>query len=247
LTLERSSPLPPAGHASREPSRFAPAPGCFIFVIGGLLLAAAAIWAIFTFSRQVRELAAFTEPARAPIEVRPVTIEETAALRNKLAAFAKAVDAGQAPSLSLDADEVNTLLAGFDAFAEIRSLMAIERIEDGRLAARISFPMNTLPGKQAWLNGNLFFKPAARRDVGFHVITEDITVPGKTVPPGFIDLYRQGVIPGKSLGFLDDMLVRNFRQDRTYGPYLQKIEKVTIADGTFTVTASPGPPKPFGE
>jgi hypothetical protein len=215
--------------------------------MGGALLVGAVIWAIFTFSRQVRELRTFTAPAPVPIAVRQVAPHEAAALNDKLVTFARAVDAGQAPSLTLTADELNILLAGFDAFSEIRSLIAIERIEGGRLFARISFPINTLPGKTAWLNGNLTFKPAVRTDVGLHVVTENITVPGKTVPTGFIELYRQGVVPGKSLGFLDDMLAKNFRHNRTYGPYLQKIEKVTIVDGTLTLTASPGPPKPFEE
>ena len=112
------------------------------------------------------------------------------------------------------------------------------------LAARVSFPLNTLPGRRAYLNGTVLFKPDIKPKAGFCLLTEDIAVPGRTVPPGFLDVYQRGIMPGKTLGFLDDMLVSRFRPDKDIGPILTHLQRVEVTDGKLTVTAAPGKPKP---
>jgi hypothetical protein len=222
---------------------FSPAPGCVIFLIGGMLLLGGVIWAVYTFTRQLNQLESFTDPSPLPLPVRAVTPQEVSALREKLAGFAAETNAGRAPTLTLSVDELNTLLAGFDRFAELKNLVTIERTDGSRISARISFPLNTLPGRRAYLNGIVFFKPDIKPKAGFCLLTEDINVPGRTVPPGFLDVYQRGIMPGKTLGFLDDMLVSRFRPDKEVGPILTHIQRVEVTDGKLTVTAAPGVPK----
>jgi hypothetical protein len=215
-----------------------------IFLIGGMMLLGGIIWAVYTFTRQLRELESFTDSVPVELPVRAVTPQEMSALGEKLAGFAAETNAGRAPTMNLSVDELNTLLAGCERFAEVRNLVTIERIDGARIAARISFPLNTLPGRRAYLNGSVLFKPEVRPKAGFCLLTEEIIVPGKTVPPGFLDVYQRGIMPGKTLGFLDDMLVSRFRTDKQIGPILTHIQRAEVADGKLTVTAAPGAPKP---
>ena len=69
---------------------------------------------------------------------------------------------------------------------------------------------------------------ACTRKPGSFVSVLDVRVPGRTVPPGFIEVYQRGIIPGKNFGFLDDMLVRNFRDDPAFADPLRRIRRLQL-------------------
>ncbi|MGI8602368.1 MAG: hypothetical protein ACR2OZ_05150 [Verrucomicrobiales bacterium] len=189
-------------------------------------------------------MAAFTSPEASGLSVKIAAPSEIAALQEKLDQFAKNVDAGEGPSLSLSTEELNTMLAGFPRFESVKPVFLLQKISSERMSAQVSLPMNSMPGRRAFLNGTIHFQPVATREVGLHMRAESIEVPGKTVPQGFLEIYQRGVIPGKTFGFLDDMLVRNFRADKAVGRYLRQIEAVSLSEDAVTVRASPGtPPK----
>jgi hypothetical protein len=226
-------------------SGFSPFPGCYIFMLLAVFVTSILVWGGYTLYQQSRQIDAFTSPTRVPVPVRTPTPAESAALREKLTGFEKAVWAGDGPSLSLTVDELNCLFAGEAPFESVRELISFQKIDE-HLEAQVSLPMNSLrPGDRRYLNGTISIVAATKPEWGFYAIADDIQGPGKTVSKDFIDNYRTGVIPGKSLGFLDDMLLGSFRKDRRFGPVLVKIQKVVLADGRLTVEASKGPAKPF--
>lgn len=214
-------------------------PGCYIFIIGGLLLLFAAIWAVYTFTKQARELAAFTAAEPAALAVASPAPEEVEALRARLLSFQKAADAGEA-TLSLTVADLNTLLGGFPSLAEVKPLLVVREIKpEARLVAGISFPMNSLPGRRAYLNGEIEAKLGYHPEAGPFISTEDIRVPGKTVPPGFVEIYQHGVIPGKNFGFLDEMLLKNFRTDPALAAFWKRLKAVTSTEEALVITAGP--------
>ncbi len=214
-----------------------------------LLVAGVVVWAGWTFYRQSQQLAGFTDAEATPPAVREVTAEETAAVAKKLADFqsaATAEDAGEV-TLTLSQHELNLMLAGFESLSEVRSLVACREIkEENHVVAEVSLPLNSLPGRRVYLNGEIEFLVGLHHEGGPYLWVTEIHVPGRTVPPGFLDIYQRGVMPGKTFGFFDDMLLRNFRVDPALAPAFQKIKSVTSRPGeiTFSTRSSAAPTAP---
>lgn len=218
-------------------SGFSPAPGCIIGLIGLVLVVLVGIWAIYTFVTQARQLDAFTDPEPAGLVVPEVGEAERTAVREKVRHFASEMEAGREATLRLDAAELNAMLAAYESLQEMRPLMTVREIGPESLTVQASLPLNTLPGRRAYLNGLLLLQPGVHEKGGLFLRTLDVQVPGRTVPPGFIQVYQEGVIPGKSFGFFDEMLLQNFRKDPEIGPFLKKISDAVLRDNELILTA----------
>jgi|GEM_PF-2195316 len=213
-------------------------PGCYIFALGAGLLIATLVWAGYTFLRQVDELAAFTDPEPAALAVAAPAPAELEDLARRLSAFAEAASSGQAADLTLTMEDVNAMLGGFPRLADMKPLLVVRRLgPDATFTADISFPMNSLPGRRRHLNGSLDGRFGLHPEAGLFVSVLDVRVPGRTVPPGFLEVYQRGIIPGKNFGFLDDMLVRNFREDPVFAEPLHRIASLQSAEGSLTLSA----------
>jgi hypothetical protein len=214
-------------------------PGCYIFAIGAALLVGAVIWAVYTFLRQADELAAFTDPEPAPMAVSTPDSTQVEALQSRLADFVAAAAAGKPAEMSLTSDDLNTLLAGFPRLAEIKPLLRVRQLgPDATFTADVRFPMNSLPGQRRYLNGEMDGRFGLHPEAGLFVSVLDVRVPGRTVPPGFVEVYQRGIIPGKNFGFLDDMLLRNFREDPAFAAPLKRIGALRFAEGKLIISAS---------
>jgi len=222
-------------------------PGCYIFALLGALVAATLVWAAYTFLHQSGELAAFTDetPARLAVaEPAPATVE---ALGRRIQAFGAAATAGQPAELALTLEEVNTMLAGFPRLADVKPLLVIRRLgPEATFTADISFPMNSLPGRRRFLNGALDGRFGLHPEAGLFVSVLDVRVPGRTVPPGFIEVYQRGIIPGKNFGFLDDMLIRNFREDPVFATPLRLIASLQSTEGRLILSTKAQTKPPAG-
>lgn len=227
-----------SGSSARQPvTGFSPLPGCYIFIVLALFIVGVVTWAGWTFYRQSQQLARFTEPEAKPPMVRAVTAEETAAVAEKLKAFQEAATAEEdaEATLTLTADEFNIMLAGFESLSEVRPLVSCRDIKpENQVVAQVSFPLNSLPGQRVYLNGEIHFTVGLHHEGGPYLWVTAIEVPGKEVPPGFLDIYQRGVMPGKTFGFFDDMILRNFRVDPALAPAFQKIKSVTSQPGEIT-------------
>jgi len=228
----------------RSPSRGVSAlPGCYIFALLAGLVVATLVWAGYTFLKQVDELAAFTDEEPVALAVVAPGAAQLAALEERLSAFGAAAGAGQPAELTLSVDDLNTILAGFPRLAEMKPLLVVRRLgPEAAFTADISFPMNSLPGRRRYLNGQLDGRFGLHPEAGLFISVLDVRVPGRTVPPGFIEVYQRGIIPGKNFGFLDDMLVRNFRDDRHFAEPLRRLSSLRSTEGeiTFSTVAATG-------
>ena len=235
------------GREAREPvAKFSALPGCYIFVVLGCMVLGVVVWGAYTFTHQAREIEQFTATSAVTLPVRKSTDQEITALRDKLTAFQKSAEGGTEASLTLGVDELNTLLAGFESLSEIRPLLVCREIDaDGRLVLESSLPINSLSGRR-YLNGRLICKLGAHEKAGLFIAVTDIQVPGKSVPAGFIDVYQRGIIPGKTFGFLDDALLRNFRADPAVSPTLARVKSVAASNGSVTLVTRAAPAAPAG-
>ena len=201
------------------------------------MLVGLGVWAVYTFRQQAQALGAFTSPDPQTLPVRITTGPEVQALRDKFNAFKSLVDRGEAASLVVTHDELNILLSGFESLADIKPLFVVRELKpDGKFVAQVSFPLNTLPGQHRYLNGEIDGVIGAHHESGLYIAAQDVRVPGKTVPMGFKDVYQRGVIPGKSFGFLDDMLLRNFRADPAVSATLRHIRRVSSTTEQLTLS-----------
>ena len=212
-------------------------PGCYIFSLLAVLVAGTLIWAGYTFFHQVGELKAFTDPSPvvlAVVEPAPAQIED---LTRRLGAFEAATLDGRAAELTLSVDDLNALLAGFPRLAAIKPLLRFRRLgPDATFTADISFPMNSRPGRRRHLNGEIDGRFGLHPEAGLFISVLDVRVPGRTVPPGFVEVYQRGIIPGKNFGFLDDTLIRNFRDDQKFAEPLRRIASLQSQEGQITLS-----------
>lgn len=233
--MSSPSPTPPSTRG------ISALPGCYIFAIGAFLLIGAIIWGVYTFLRQADELEAFTDLAPAALTVVDPDPAAVEALRARLSAFGEAATAGRDAELSLTCDDLNTLLGGFARLADMKPLLRVSRLgPEATFTAEVRFPMNALPGRRRYLNGEMDGRFGLHPEAGLFISVLDVRVPGRTVPPGFIEIYQRGIIPGKNFGFLDDMLVRNFRDDQVFAEPLRRIRSLqSSGESLILSTAKP--------
>jgi len=230
-----------------------PGYGCAIFIIMILTFSGILTWAAYTFFKQDKEIAAFTQETVEPFPKIEPTDAEKAALEAKLKAFSIATGKNEAADLSLSVPEMNDLLV-FAAQAGIggqegslpyidilrfRKLLAAEK----RIVTDIHLPMNKLPWKEGkrFLVGTAIFEPMIDEKTAFEVKLETIDSPGKTINEGFMNNFI--VMPWLSIA----------KQKPEISAALAKVSSFEITpDGKTLVlhatprTQPPAPPtKPF--
>jgi hypothetical protein len=224
----------------KEPvSGFSPAPGCLIIIFGILTIIGLGSWAVFTFTVQNREIATFTTDSA--IEITPVVPNgETEPLIAKLTTFRYLVKNRKKAELSLNLRELNVLLTT-DPFSRppvpLNTMIQGEKIADGVIHAKISFPLNRWPpgSPPRYLNGTILIKPATTKGKGLVMLTENIQVDGKTIAEGFLRRYQQD-------GYVDIMLVEDFREEKKgLGPIIKVINGAKIVGNQVVVSFDPTP------
>jgi len=217
-------------------------------MMGAVFLVGAVVWAGYTFLRQADELKAFTDTDPAPLAEFSPAPGALAALQSRLTSFAEATTAGHPAELALSVDDLNTMLTGFPRLADVKPLLRVRQLgPDATFSLDIRFPMNALPGHRRFLNGEMDGRFSVHPEAGLFISVLDVRVPGRTVPPGFIEVYQRGIIPGKNFGFLDSMLMRNFREDPGFAPTLIRVAAVDTRDHHLVIrntTAETNPPPP---
>ncbi|MFN0125736.1 MAG: hypothetical protein ACKV19_03505 [Verrucomicrobiales bacterium] len=220
-----------------EPRPVSALPGCYILLIGLVLLVGAGIWAAYTLVKQAGELEAFTDLEPAPLVVVEPASARVAELQNRLKNFGDAALARRPAELRMKVQDLNDLLAGSPRLVDLKTLIRVRQIgPDATFSADIRFPMNALPGKRRYLNGEMDGRFGLHPEAGLFVSVLDVRVPGRVVPPGFIDVYQRGILPGKNFGFLDEMVLRNFRDDPAFAVPLTRIATLTSEEGALVLS-----------
>lgn len=167
--------------------------GCAILLIAIITFGGTASYMfIYTPYMQNKEINGFAVQDAPPLE--PVKLDETqkSAMRTKLETFSTMANLGKPVTLTLTADELNTMieLAAESGVADYRGMVRFTEIDATAelLKADIRWKMNNLPfvqGPDRYLAGHATFKPVMENN-SLELHLETIDVPGKTVSPGFI-------------------------------------------------------------
>jgi hypothetical protein len=213
---------------------FSPTPGCILFIIGGLAIVTLVCWFFYAGWKQAQEIKTFTDETSIPVKLPAVDSAQLTATQSKLAAYHQAVIAKQSSSVSLTVAELNMLLAGDSTLASVKDLLMVSAITDA-IQLTVSFPLNGI-GQKRFLNGQIQCKPVVKPSTGLAIITEQITVPGKNVTPGFVNLYRE-------MNILDDMLLKAYREHPELGAALKATTSVSLESGSVVLKYESSPPK----
>lgn len=214
-------------------SSYSPTPGCIIFAIGIVGIVALVGWFVYAGFRQSKEIEGFTEPKAAAVAAPASTPEALEAVQKKLADFSSALKAKQQARLELSLAELNTLLAGDQTLASVKDMLRVESVSEN-LRLLVSLPVKTFAGNR-FLNGTMEFRPEIRPDQGLFLETLGISVPGKAVSEGFVRIYRE-------MHFLDDMLLKPYREHPEMGAVVKAVTDVKCANNQVVLTFSPKQP-----
>ncbi len=152
---------PPPAYASYPPppSRTSGlgcfAKGCLTVIIVAMLLGVmlgGAGWYLW------RNITPFVSQTPETVRIFPATDAQYQAVQAKIAPFVQAANAGQAATLTLSADEFNTLVARDPAYAHLRGRLYLT-IDHNELSADESLPINSASSgqQQVYFNGRIFF------------------------------------------------------------------------------------------
>jgi hypothetical protein len=213
-------------HQERDDPRFSPGAGCIIIILALSLFTGAIFYAIWAGIRQDRDIAKFTTDQRMELPDEPGTPEQVAAVRAKLDGFKKTIRESKPASLELNVADLNILVRNETALIEIREMVYFEAITAGEITGRIAMPLRRLAfWKPCFLNGTFTMKVEAAPGQLF-LRLEELNVPGKEIPPGFIERIAQ------------DDLLNPYKNDDNEDIYLT-IQSATSMDGSVTIESKP--------
>ncbi|MEM8956122.1 MAG: hypothetical protein AAGD22_18360 [Verrucomicrobiota bacterium] len=209
-----------------------PGIGCFIMGLAAFILIGVAVFFIYQGLRMDKAINAFTDPKPASYPVEEPTDDEKNGLYQRLEDFAKAAHANEQTKLSLDADDLNHLIATSPILKDYRGTAFVTEISDFFIIADLSQMINRiLPGNPRYLNAKFSLTPFLRDDKTVRLDVKNITSTKYDIPQGFVDLYGQRQV----LQFDEDNPI--------LGPILQRLQSIDVKDNTIQITTFPADPE----
>lgn len=230
-------PSPPSSEDSKGPAHN-PGAGCIIVIVALLSLSFLIGFGIWNLFKQDRELSKFTEPEAQQTPIPQP--EDHAEVANELAAKLERFQTDQGndrdATLTLSPLEINLALATHEEFEDLRGKFSVSDIEDGQLHIAIAFPLRGSPteGGYRYLNGTMVAKPELTGGE-IILIVEDVLVPDKTVPEGFIGQlspYR---------------FTETYKEHETLGPWMKRLTSLELQDGHLVLGVKQGDIPPASE
>jgi hypothetical protein len=166
--------------------------GCAILIIAACTFGGIVGWTLYSGYRQDKEIGFFTVDKADPLPVPTLDAAQKDALKARLNTFALAAKKGEKTELALTIDDLNALLvvAAESDVGDYRGIVKFTGVDaTGKLlTADLCWPMNRLSIKddsKRYLVGKGSFEPTFdNKAFDLHIV--DLTVPGKTVSPGFL-------------------------------------------------------------
>lgn len=199
--------------------------GCLIWLaaILGLILLMTAIGVglVLHKARQLRNEYTDTTPLQVPV-VTP-SPQRARELAREYDTMKGAIKEGKQETFVLSADDLNQMLAAVDDADPLRGRVLFA-IEDDRLKATASVPLDMIPGFQGrFLNGNFDLDLRCENGV-LEIYAHQVTVNGKPFPPALMSQLRS----------------RNLAQELYKNPEavdkLKNIESLKIENGKLVFT-----------
>lgn len=211
-------------------------PGCMMFAFGSIWLLLLGVYMVWKLFAQVKEMRTYTDTTARLVSPAQPKEEEIAAVRARINAFGAAVGRKEKTELRLTADDLNILIAAEETLRSMRENAKVESIGDA-VKVQWSQMMNTVPfsDEKLFLNGVLEIAPVMDKDKGFKIRTVNLTVPGKTVTQGFLNLYKENNPP-------DRMLLDPIREskDAAISDTLKAITNARLEGGAVILEFTPG-------
>lgn len=210
-------------------------PGCLMLIVGGVWLLLLGGWMVWSLYGQMREIRSFADTTAKPVSPAQPSADQIAAVRTRIKEFGAAVGRKEKASLSLTADDLNTLLSAEDALRGMRENAKVESIAD-TVKVQISVALNGVPfsGERYYINGTADITPVVDNDKGLKIRTVNLTVPGKTVTDGFLNQYKEH-------GHLDTLFLDPTREgkDASIPDTMKKITTARLEAGAVILEYAP--------
>ena len=166
--------------------------GCAILIIAACTFGGIIGYTLYSGYKQNKEIESFTEHDAPPLPVVALADTDRTELQGKLDSFTQVAKNKKPVTLTLSVEELNQLitLAGEKEVADYRGIIRFTGLDAkaGRILADIRWKMNNLPFSKApdrFLVGSAVFVPKVGNGT-FDLYIETVTVPNKTVSPGFV-------------------------------------------------------------
>ena len=199
--------------------------GCLMMLVVAGWIVALGVWMAWHLYGQVREIRTFTDPTAQAISPLAPTGAQKSELQGRLAAFATAIGAKQAASLTLSVDDLNHLLAAQEPVNRLQDIARVEAITDV-IRVKVALALNGIPftGERLYLNGFISVRPDLKKDLGPVLLTRAIEVPGRPLTEGFTKTYLEA-------NHLDSLALDEVRKDEGLKPLLGKITSLRCEPG----------------
>lgn len=211
----------PAGYPPPPPA----SRGCFFYgcifaavlAVLGILAVGAVFYAGYHYYSKM--LVEYTSTAPATIPQVKLTDEQRKSLDERWAAFRKSVEEGKAAEVSLNSDELNTLVSEND---KLKGKVYFT-IKGDQVTGQVSIPLEGLPGaKGRFLNGSATLTGSIL-DGQLIVRAKELEVNGKSLPPNI------------KAQLASENLAKDFAKDPDNAEKIRKIENFTVKDGMILI------------
>jgi hypothetical protein len=170
--------------------------------------------------RRLRDQLTATEPAEVPVV--DASAQQARELNREYSTLKEAIQKGRATTLTLTADELNRMVATVPQLKDFRGRVHFT-IEDDRLGATASIPLDQIPGFQGrYLNGDFDLQVRCQNGV-LEVYATQVTVKDKPLPEKIMNKLRQ------------QNLAQKLYEDPDTVDKLKNIESIRVADGTVII------------
>jgi len=182
--------------------------------------------------RQSSEIQKFAKDEPAMVEVIQPSEAQLAAVEAKLAQLTEAAKNLEEVTVKFTEEDLNVLLASKPALETYRDTTKIRSISPQALRVAGSQPAKKLSGGLRYIVGDFLFTIDRSGSNYWQLILEDVQIPGKDVPEGFINMWST-------------LHMFRFSIDNTeLEPVFKQVKSIELEQGAIAVTTAEGQLEP---
>lgn len=220
---------------AKQVNQRSPFAGCILMIAVACSFLFILVFSFFSLLKQDSAIKEFTNNTSSPVPVSnpEARANDLAALDERLSNFFKTIiEDGKEAEIRLTADDLNLAIGGHHEFNELQETFYVDSFKDGKMIVSINEALNGAPlsGTNYYLTGQLIGIPViSDEEVVFDV--QEIKVPGKDVPDGFLGNYS----PRR--------LMQRYKDHEKIGPMMRAIKEVKIEGDTMVVKGGVAAPE----
>jgi hypothetical protein len=165
--------------------------GCLIPIVAAVVFLGLGTCAVVTGLTQNRMIGGFTEDEPREIPTLQPSAGQIAEVEAKLKRLAEAAQAKISITERFTAEDLNVLIATQPVLEGFRGNTRVRTVSRAVIEAEVSQPMRKLGKGQRYLNGFFYFAPARSETNQWQLMLQDIHVPERSIPEGFLGMFRE--------------------------------------------------------